>query len=67
MDVMKPKPNSIARPDVIVNQEFMTPEMFQSLRPKETLNIDRLPFGKMSLEDFRPRQEVNDKFPQYVN
>ena len=58
---------TIAKPDVILKAEFMTPEMFNMVRPKETLNIDKLPDTMMTLENFYPQTQQNQKFPAYVN
>lgn len=61
---------SIAKPDVIIKAEFMTPEMFDMVRPKETLNLDKLPeqfLCNMKLETVYPQTEQNKKFPNYVN
>ena len=61
---------TIAKPDVLLKAEFMTPEMFDMVRPRETLNIDKLPeqfVCNMKLERVYPQTEQNQKFPNYVN
>ena len=56
----KPK-ITIAKPDVVLVQEFMTPDMIAMVRPTNTLiDMERMPYGI-------PSQPVDRKMPTYMN
>lgn len=64
-EALKIKPTSIARPDVIVNQPFMTEEDIRKFRPTDIdigIPLDKLPMNINM--DTTPR---NEKLPDYVN
>ena len=61
-----PTPTTIARPDVILEQPFMTPETILKFRPtalNTSVPLDKMPFNLESI-DPTPR---NEKLPDYVN
>lgn len=67
IETQKPKPTSIARPDVVIqNEQFMSNDMLEMLRPQQKLNIDKLPIG-YSASDLYPQFKQDQKFPEYVN
>lgn len=67
LETQKPKPTSIARPDVVIpNELFMSNDMLEMLRPQQKLNIDKLPIG-YSASDLYPQFKQDAKFPEYVN
>lgn len=62
LSLQEPKPKiTIAKPDVVLVQEFMTPEMLELIRPSNTLiEMDKMPYGI-------PSQPVDKKMPTYMN
>ena len=57
----KLKPTSIARPDVVLSQPFMTQDMLNIVRPPITIDMEKLPLPCL------PNTPNHDRLPSYVN
>ena len=56
------KPNAIAKPDVLLVAEFMTPEMLEMIRPtKQTVDWDRLPIQSFNASKDEPLTKKQQK------